>query len=285
MPAFPIVDTHVHVWDPGHLRYAWLDDNELLNKPYLLSEYRAACGSVEVEKMVFVQAEVDVAQFQEEAEWVASLAKGDPRLQGIVAWAPLENGDAARPALEKLAATPLVKGIRRIIQFEPDLEFCLRPDFVAGVRALPDYGLTFDICIAHVHLANTPRLVEQCPEVTFILDHIGKPDIAARLMVPWKTELRQLAGHPNVWCKMSGLVTEADHDSWQAGDLQPYIDAVVDGFGFDRVMYGGDWPVAFQATEYPRWVETLERAVEGCSEMELRQLFRDNALAFYRLGD
>lgn len=285
MPNFPIIDTHLHVWDPGHLPYPWLDSIPLLNKPYLLEDYRRACGPVEVEKMVFVQAEVDFSHYQAETDWVTALSQQDPRLQGIVSWAPLEQGDDARPALEKLADNPLVKSIRRIIQFEPDPDFCLRPDFVKGLQALPDYGLTFDICIAHVHMANTLRMVARCPDVTFILDHIGKPDIAAQLFEPWKQELRQLAAFPNVWCKMSGLVTEADHQNWQREELKPYIDHVLDCFGFDRTMYGGDWPVAYQATEYPRWVETLEWATEGCSEDELRKLFRDNAIDFYRLTD
>jgi len=284
MIPFPIVDTHVHLWDPGHLRYPWLDGNALLNKPYLLEEYKRACGPVQVEKMVFLQCECDFAQFQQEADWVTSLAQQDPRLQGIVPWAPLEKGDAARPALEKLAQNPLIKGVRRIIQFEPDIEFCLQPDFVKGVQALADYNFSFDICIFHPQLANTIKLVEQCPNVKFILDHIGKPDIKQHLLDPWRQEMQTLAGLPNVWCKVSGLVTEADHEHWTEDDLKPYIDHVIQAFGFDRVMYGGDWPVAYQATEYPRWVETLAWAVSGCSEAELHKLFHDNAIEFYKLA-
>ncbi|MHB0859344.1 MAG: amidohydrolase family protein, partial [Anaerolineae bacterium] len=147
MPSFPIVDTHLHVWDPNHLRYPWLDAIPLLNKPYLLADYDAACGDVPVAQMVFVQAEADFAQFREETAWVTELARQDPRLAGIVSWAPLERGDAVRGDLERLAQNPLVKGIRRIIQFEVDPAFCLRPGFVEGVQALPDYGLCFDLCI------------------------------------------------------------------------------------------------------------------------------------------
>ncbi len=284
MIPFPIIDTHVHLWDPNHLRYPWLDDNVLLNKPYLLADYQRACGPVLVEKLVFLQCECDFAQFREEAAWVTSLAQEDPRLQGIVPWAPLENGDAARVDLEKFAENPLIKGVRRIIQFEPDPAFCLRPDFVKGVQALADYNLSFDICIAHHQLANTIKLVAQCPQVVFILDHIGKPDIKQQLFAPWREEIQMLAGFPNVWCKVSGLVTEADHQQWTKEDLKPYIDHVIASFGFDRVMYGGDWPVAYQATEYPRWAETLEWAVSGCSDAELHKLFHDNARAFYKLG-
>jgi L-fuconolactonase len=283
MPNFPIVDTHLHLWNPRYLRYPWLDDIPLLNKPYLLDDYNKATGPVQVEKMVFLQCECEPAQFMQEAAWVTEQAKIDPRIQGIVPWAPLEDGDAARPALETLAQNPLIKGVRRIIQFEPDPEFCLRPDFVRGVQALSDYGFSFDICIHEGQMANTVKMVALCPDVHFILDHIGKPQIKNHLMEPWRTEIRKLAAFPNVWCKISGLVTEADHQKWTPADLRPYIDHVIESFGFERVIYGGDWPVAFQATEYPRWVSTLEDAVAGASEREVRALFHDNAIAFYRL--
>jgi L-fuconolactonase len=283
MPGFPIVDTHLHVWDTKRLIYPWLAPLPVLNKTFLLEDYDRACAPIQVEKMVFVQAEADFAQFREETAWVTSLAREDHRLQGIVSWAPLENGDAARPDLELLAQNRLVKGIRRIIQFEPDIEFCLRPGFVRGVQALPDYGLSFDLCISGIHTANTIELVRRCPQVQFILDHIGKPDIKHQRLEPWKQQIRTLAGFPNVWCKMSGLVTEADHQRWQAEDLKPFIDHVLESFGFDRVMFGGDYPVLLQASTYPRWVETLERALAGCSADELRKLFRNNAMAFYRL--
>ncbi len=283
MLDFPIIDTHLHVWDPQLLRYPWLDDIPLLNKAYLLEDYDRACGPVAIDKMVFLQAEVDFAQFQQEADWVDSLADQDSRLAGIVSWAPLELGDAARPALEKLADNPRVKGIRRIIQFEADIEFCLRPSFIKGVQLLPGYGLSFDICIAHFQMANTIKMVAQCPGVQFILDHIGKPDIKNGLLDPWRAEIKMLAEFPNVWCKISGLVTEADHQHWTREQLKPYIDHVIDCFDFDRVMYGGDWPVAYQATAYPRWVEALHWVVEGCSQAELKQLFHANAAAFYRL--
>jgi len=283
MPDFPIIDTHLHLWDPRRLRYPWIDNIPLLNRPYLLEDYRKACGPVQVEKMVFLQCECLPEQFLQEADWVTSLARQDPRIQGIVPWAPLEKGEAARPDLERLAQNPLIKGVRRIIQFEPDLSFCLRPGFVRGVQILSDYNFSFDICISHVQMTNTLQLVRQCPDVRFILDHIGKPDIKNRLLDPWRAEIKALSEMPNVYCKVSGLVTEADHKNWTKEDLKPYIDHVIACFGSDRVIYGGDWPVAYQATEYPRWVETLAWAVSGASEAERRKLFRDNAISFYRL--
>lgn len=283
MPSFPIVDTHLHIWNLDRLRYPWLASVPFLNKNHLIEDYVRACGPVEVAKMVFLQCECDPAQFQREAEWVAEVAKVDPRIRGIVPWAPLEKGVAAEEELARLAADPLVKGIRRIIQFEPDQNFCLRPDFVRGVRLLPKYGLTFDLCINHTQLANTIALVRQCPQVTFVLDHIAKPDIKAGRLDPWRAELCKLADLPNVWCKLSGLVTEADHARWTPADLQPYIDHTIACFGFDRVMFGGDWPVAAQATDYPRWVDTLDAAVADASVDEVRKLYVTNAERFYRV--
>jgi len=150
---------------------------------------------------------------------------------------------------------------------------------------LSKYGLSFDICINHTQMQDTAAFVEQCPDVTFILDHIGKPDIKNQLLEPWKSHIKRFSEFPNMWCKMSGLVTEADHEKWKKDDLKPYMDHVLECFGFGRTMYGGDWPVASQASEYPRWVQTLEWAIAGVPEADCRKLFRDNAMACYRLAE
>lgn len=255
----------------------------MLNRDYFIDEYRQACGTVEVAKMVFLQCECAQSQFQQEADWVTEVAQQDDRIKGIVAWAPLEKGDGAQEELAKLASNSLVKGIRRIIQFEEDPEFCLQPGFVRGVQSLPEHGLSFDICIRHHQMENTLKLVQQCPEVPFIINHIAKPDIKNGLLDPWREHMKEFAGLPNVVCKMSGLVTEADMENWTPEDLRPYIDHVVECFGFDRIIFGGDWPVAAQATKYPRWVSVLDNALSGCSEDELRKVYVSNGEAFYRV--
>ena len=283
MPAFPIIDTHLHLWDLGRIRYPWLASVPMLNKNHLIADYRRACGPVEVAKMVFVQCECETSLAQQEAAWVSEVAKMEPRIRGIVAWAPLEKGDAAETDLVKLGANPLVKGIRRIIQFEPDIGFCLRPDFVRGVQSLHAHGMSFDLCINHLQLANTIKLVRQCPDVQFVLDHIAKPNIKAGVLDPWRAELRELAKLENVWCKLSGLATEADHAKWTTSDLKPYIDHVMECFGAGRVMFGGDWPVSTQATDYPRWVATVDETLRGMSAADLRQIYVSNAEEFYRV--
>ena len=283
MPSFPILDAHVHLWDPTRFHYPWLDGIPALRRPFLPADYTAACGPVTVDAMVFMQCETAFAQALDEARWVSALAKEEPRLRAIIPWAPLEQGEDSRAHLEALAGLPLVKGVRRLIQSETDPEFCLQPGFVKGVQTLARFGFTFDLCISHRQLANTIKLVRQCPAVTFILDHIGKPDIKNRRREPWEQELRELARLPNVACKLSGLVTEADVAQWTPQDLKPYIDHVLTCFGFDRVLFGGDWPVVTLASPSPRWVSARDWAIAGCAAEDQKKLFYRNAIRLYRI--
>ena len=284
MISFPVVDTHVHLWHPERQRYPWLGDVPALNKPYLLDDFKAACGTVGIESFVFVECDVHPDERMDEVEWVTSLSQDEPRIKGIVASAPLENGEAVQPILEILAGNPLVKGIRRLIQAE-SIDFCLQADFIKGVQLLSEYGLSFDICIVHQQLPNVIEFVRQCPNTQFMLDHIGKPDIKNEALQPWKQEIETLSEFDNVFCKVSGVATSADFETWKPIDLKPYIDHVIGCFGFDRVVYGGDWPVSTQAIGYPQWVETLAWVVDRRSEDEMRKLFRENAIRFYRLGE
>lgn len=279
----PIVDTHLHLWDPKKLRYAWLDGNPVLDQAYGLDRYNAATEGLGVEAMVFLQCEVDTAQYQDEADWIAELAKVDPRIRGMVAWAPLEKGRAVAADLERLARHDILRGIRRIIQFEPDVDFCLRPDFIEGVRTLADFDLSFDICVDQRTMANALKFAAQVPDVPMILDHIGKPRIKAGEMEPWASEMRELAAMPHVVCKISGVATEADHANWTDDQLKRYVEVAIDAFGFDRVMFGGDWPVAVQAIEYRRWVELLDTILASASDVERQKFWHDNAVRFYRL--
>lgn len=283
MPLGPIIDTHLHLWDPTLIRYPWLDSNVLLNRPYLLNEFRVATAGLAIESMVFVQCEAEITAFEAEAAWVEELAKQEPRIKGLVAWAPLEKGGAVRADLERLKRYPLLRGIRRIIQFESDLDFCLRPDFIEGVSALSDYDLSFDICVDHRHMSNIVEFATRVPEVSMVLDHIGKPAISEGAMHPWSEHLRELARLPHVYCKISGLATEANHRRWTSDELRRYIDVATEAFGADRVMFGGDWPVALQAIEYRRWIEILDERMAGIDEAAQRQFWRDNAARFYRI--
>ncbi len=284
MPTVPVVDAHVHLWDPEQFRMSWLDSTPLLNQRYLLPEYEEHTRGIDIQSMVYMQVEVETPYAYLEAAFVCELAKQDRRIQAIVAWAPLEYGDRSRVFLEALVRlSPLIKGIRRIIQFETDPGFCLRTDFVRGVHILSEYGLTFDICIDHRQMSNAIALVRQCPNTSFILDHIGKPDIRNHAIEPWKRQLVEMAGLPNVACKISGLVTEANHNAWTPEDLRPFIGHVLDCFGEDRVLFGSDWPVVLQASAYDRWADTLNDLSSHLSSVARAKLWVENARRIYRL--
>ena len=282
MPAFPIIDSHLHLWDPNHLRYPWLDDISVLNKPFLLKDYDKATETVSVKKMVFVQCECIFSQCEDEAAWITHLAKDDTRIQGIIPLAPLEEKSVIE-VLERYAKNPLIKGIRRIIQFEPDPDFCLQPNFVSGVQLLSKFNYTFDICIRYTQLPQVISLVSKCPDVQFVLDHIGKPDIKGGLIEPWKSQVTELSRFSNVFCKISGLVTEADHLEWSLSDIKPYIDHVLECFGIDRVMFGGDWPVVVQAATFRQWIDSLDDILSELNQNELHRLYYENAARYYKL--
>lgn len=283
MPDIAIVDTHLHVWDPARIPYPWLAGNALLDRAYLLDDYRRAFAGTEVEAMVFVQCEASFDSFLAEADWVAGLALAEPRLRAMVAWAPLEKGEAVEADLLKLRRHAILRGVRRIIQFEDDLDFCLRPDFIAGVRTLARYGLSFDICVDHRHMANVLRFVERVPDVALVLDHIGKPDIRHGRIEPWASQMRELARFPDVDCKISGVATEAAPD-WTPADLRPFIDTALEAFGFGRTMFGGDWPVTLQAVEPSRWIALLDRHLASATPHERHAFWRGNARKVYRIG-
>jgi L-fuconolactonase len=284
MPSFPIVDAHLHLWDPQRFAIPWLDGNPTLRRRFGPPEYAEHARGVDVEAMVYLEVDVEPHYALLEAQWVAERAREDPRIKAIVAHAPVEYGERARSYLDALVAiTPLVKGVRRLIQGEPDVAFCLRPEFVEGVQLLAEYGLSFDICIYHPQMASAIELVRRCPRVSFMLDHLGKPGIKQHVLDPWRAQMRELAALPNVICKISGAVTEADHDRWTAENLRPYIEHALEVFGEDRVAFGGDWPVVLLASSYQRWVETLDGLTIGLSEAAKRKLWAENAKRFYRL--
>ncbi|HMN88024.1 MAG TPA: amidohydrolase family protein [Bauldia sp.] len=284
MPEFPIVDAHVHLYDPGVVTFPWMKAVPKLDRPYLPADFRALTDGVEIEALVFVEVDAAPGQNLKEAEWVDGLTAVEPRLRGMVASIPLEKGEGARAELDAYRRLGIARGVRRLIERHADEPgWSLHDDFVAGVRMLPDYGFTFDLCLYHRQLAEVTELCRRCPEVRFVIDHIAKPGVRDGLTEPWRREMREIARLPNVFCKISGVVTEADHARWTEAEVAPYIAHAIDCFGFDRVVYGGDWPVSELASTYRRWVDLVDSVVAGASETERRKLYRDNAIAFYRL--
>jgi L-fuconolactonase len=285
MPVDPIIDSHVHLWDPRLIRYPWLDGKSLLNRSYLVEDYCAATQSVPVSAMIFVQCEADFSEFERETTWASEQARLESRIEGLVAWAPLEKGRAVRADLERLKQHGRLRGIRRVIQFEPDPDFCLRPLFIEGIRTLREFDLSFDICVDHRRMDNVLQLVERIPDVRLVLDHIGKPAIKDGLMQPWAQQIYELARFPHVCCKISGVATEADQRLWKPEQLVPYIEIAIDAFGFDRILFGSDWPVSTQAIRYEQWTNLLDNILAGVDAGDQRKFWSGNAARFYRICD
>ena len=285
MPPVAIIDAHVHLWDPERVMIPWLASVPSINQKRDLTDYASATNHLGIDGLVYLQVEVAPPYALIEARDLVNLARRNSIVKGIVPWAPLEYGDKVRYFLEELVSLgPEIKGVRRIVQDEPDPRFCLQPDFIAGTRALSDFGLTADLCCNFRQLGPTVELVRLCPETQFILDHIAKPNIRGGEMEPWAGQMRDLASLPNVVCKISGVVTEAEHDSWTIDDIRPYVLHALDCFGEDRVVYGSDWPVATLATPYARWVESLDQLTSDWTESARAKLWRENAIRFYRLS-
>jgi L-fuconolactonase len=285
MPSFPIIDAHVHLYDPLALSYPWMSQIPKLNRPHGIAEFRRLTEGVEIDGLIFVEVDVAEGRHLDEARWVEEHADPHPGLlRGIVASMPLERGaEAVAADLEAFAALPHARGVRRLLErHEQESGWALRAPFIEGVRLLARYNLPFDLCLRHTQLAEATHFVRSCPEVRFVVDHIAKPAIKAGIREPWDRELRELAAEPNVICKISGVVTEADHDTWTYDQVAPFIAHAIDCFGFDRIMFGGDWPVSELATSYRRWVDVVDRVTAGASKADLTKLYRENAIAFYR---
>src|SRR5260221_5186262 len=259
MLEWPIVDAHVHLWAPDQFPRPGVCSLPALDPPFGLAESHDQTRGPPIDGMVFVETGVAPHYALLEAQWAAGLAGADPRLLGVGAAAPLDDGPRIRAYLDALAALgPVVKGVRRNLQDESDPAICLRAGFVQGVRLLADYGFSCDLCIRHHQLPAVTALARACPGVVFVLDHLGKPPIEAHQLNPWRDQLAALAALPNVACKLSGLATEADWQRWQPADLAPYVAHSLAVFGPERGLFGSDWPGVTPASTYQRWGQTLD---------------------------
>jgi predicted TIM-barrel fold metal-dependent hydrolase len=274
-----IVDAHVHFWDPGVLRYPWLREHATLDRPFLPSDYASATAGVAIDATILIEGNCLPEQALREVELFDQSAASHPRVTAIVAFASLTAPQDLDRTLDSLTAQPLVKGVRHNIQGERP-GFCTQASFVDGVRKVGGRGLTFDICATHDQLPDVIQLVRQCPDTRLILDHCGKPAIRDKLLDPWRADIARLAESENVWCKLSGLVTEAS-PAWREADLVPYASHVVERFGTTRVMYGSDWPVLTVAARYSDWFRFTKHFTANWSDAERRRFYRDNARHAY----
>jgi L-fuconolactonase len=271
------IDAHLHFWDPPRLAYPWLAALPALLSPHGPAELDT--GGHTPLGAVFVEAGGEPAMA--EVAWVESLAADWPVL-GIVAQAPLERGPAVFDHLAALAARPLVRGVRRVVQDEP-AGFALADDHVAAVRRLAAHGLTADLCVRWHQLPEVTELVRRVPEVTFVLDHLGKPDVRGRGWEPWRRDLARLADLRNVACKLSGLTTEASWTRWQPDDVTPYLRHALEVFGPDRCMVGSDWPVLTLAADYRRWCDVVEGMLADLPDADRAEVLTGTVRRVYRL--
>ncbi len=274
-----IIDAHQHLWSYQPSEYSWISkDMSVLARDYLPEQLRAEMVKAKVDGTVAVQAR----QTLQETEWLLSLARNSTIVRGVVGWAPLSS-EAFPQELERLQKEEKLKGLRHVVQDEPDDHFILRPDFNRGISALTNSGLVYDILIFARQLPLTIQFVDLHPNQIFVVDHIAKPSIGKAILDPWRGHIRQLAERKNVYCKISGMVTEANWTNWRTEELQPYVDTVLEAFGTDRLMVGSDWPVCLLATAYADWFATLHQLFHSLSATEQESIFGGVASRIYRL--
>lgn len=277
--AEAIIDAHHHLWHYTEKDYGWIDDGmQSLRRDYLPADLQAAASEAGVVGTVVVQAR----QTLEETAWLLECAAATPLIQGVVGWLPLAD-PACASLLQAHRNQPLLKGLRHVIQDEPDDHYILGDDFNRGVALLAETGLVFDILIHARHLPQTIDFVKRHPRQAFVLDHLAKPPIRTASLQPWKDNLKRLAESENVACKLSGLATEANWATWTFDDLEPYLDAALEAFGAGRLMAGSDWPVCLLATGYTRWWSTLKQWAAKLDAADRERLFSGTAQRIYRL--
>jgi L-fuconolactonase len=254
------------------------DGMESLRRDFLVDDLRSVASDWGITGTIVVETERTV----EETEWLSQLAALNDLVCGVVGWAPLTNSNIVSE-LERLAALPKLKGVRHAIQDEMDDYFILRDDFNRGIAALKQFDLRYDLLIFEKHLPQTIEFVDRHPDQVFVLDHVAKPRIRDRILSPWKKNLCELGRRLNVYCKVSGIVTEAAWQTWSDEQISPYIDAALEAFGPKRLMFGSDWPVVTLASSYGRWVNALCAATSKISATEREWIFSKTAIQAYRL--
>jgi L-fuconolactonase len=272
------IDTHVHFWKFDNKRDSWItDDMKILRQDYLPEHLLLTLKRNEVNGCVAVQ----VGQTEYETFFLIELGKTHPEIKGVVGWIDLQNKNIEE-RLAFFSQYKIIKGWRHIVQSEPD-DFLLKADFHRGIKALAAYNCTYDILIYHNQLKAALEFVSRFPDQKFVIDHCAKPDIRDRKIDEWKTLMKEIAQHPKVYCKLSGLFTETHWKQWSAGDFYPYLDVVFEAFGTDRLMFGSDWPVILLSGMYVQWKSLLEKYMENFSRDDWEKVFGENAIRVYNL--
>jgi len=273
------IDTHQHFWSYNDQDYVWMSAAMgKLRRDHLPTDLLPLMHEGGIDATIAVQAR----QSFKESTWLLELAKEYSFIRGVVGWVDLCN-EAVLDQLEQLAQHPKLCGVRHVLHDEPDDEFMLRKTFLNGLQQLQRFGLTYDLLLFPRHLPIARSLVHMFPDQPFVLDHIAKPPVRTGETEPWATELKRLAEFPNVFCKISGLVTEGDWNSWRAQDFEPYLDVVMNAFGPQRLMIGSDWPVCTLAADYVSVIDLEVDFIAKFSVDEQRAILQENPIKFYSL--
>ncbi|KAA5546621.1 amidohydrolase family protein [Adhaeribacter rhizoryzae] len=273
------IDAHQHFWQYSPSAYDWIDATmQPLQQDFLpehlapLLQQNGFSGSVAVQAL----------QTEAETEFLLNLATQHDFIKGVVGWTDLQAVDV-ETKLAKFSQNLKLKGLRHVVQAEPDDQFLLRPDFLRGISLLQKFNLTYDILIYPKHLPVATEFVSKFPDQPFVLDHIAKPFIKNHQLLPWAQHIQKLANHSNVYCKLSGMVTEADWHYWQPTDFKPYLDVVMEAFGPDRLMIGSDWPVCTLAGSYTEVMNLVKDYINQLTQAEREKILGSNAVQFYKL--
>jgi L-fuconolactonase len=274
-----VVDAHQHFWRFNPARDAWITaEMSAIRRDFLPEDLAAELGANGVDATIAVQAD----QSEAETEFLSGLAEGNGRIAGVVGWLDLRSPQIEK-RLEYFSKFKKLRGLRHVAQAEPDDRFLIRPDFLRGVALLKQFELTYDILIYPRQLPAAIELVGKFPHQKFVVDHLAKAEIKAKRIEPWAAQIRELAANPNVYCKLSGMVTEADWKNWKLADFEPYLDVVFDSFGSERVMFGSDWPVCLVAATYAQVKRIVESYIDYHQTNNRESIFGLNAIDFYNL--
>jgi L-fucono-1,5-lactonase len=273
------IDAHQHFWEYSPEQYGWISDTmAILKRDFLPADLKPLLGAEGFEGSIAVQARQDT----EETKWLLKLAEENDFIKGVVGWVDLCSADVGAE-LERLAGQAKFVGVRHVLQDEPDDGFMLRRDFRRGIGMLAQHRLTYDLLLYPRHLPVAVRLVREFPDQQFVLDHIAKPLIADGLVEPWDRDIRELAEFDNVWCKLSGMVTEAGWGDWSKEDFRPYLDVVMEAFGPERLMIGSDWPVCMLSAEYTKTMEIVQDYISDLDPGQQEGILGENSAKFYGL--
>ena len=276
----PRIDSHQHFWRYSVEEYGWIDDSMArLRRDFLPADLRGELDGIGLDGCIAVQAR----QSNAETDFLLELAEQNDWIQAVIGWVDLRSERVAAE-LERIAGHPKLAGVRHIVQAEPDEQFVLREDFQRGIAALRLHDLVYEVLVFPNQLPASTELCRRFPEQTFVLDHLAKPYARRGELQPWASHIREMAALPNVTCKLSGLVTEAEWSKWTVESLTPYVEVVFEAFGVDRILYGSDWPVCLVASEYRRWFETVGHWLEPLRPTERDAVLGGNAARIYGLS-